>query len=135
MNQYELQVKEFHLATEVAVGSKFTPSLLELRKRLIEEEVKELFAEMDRALEELDTAGEISEGTHVQLLKELADVQYVLSGTAVTFSLPLEEVFNRVHKSNMSKLDANGKAIRREDGKVLKGPNYKPPELKDLVNG
>ena len=41
--------------------------------------------------------------------------------------------FHRVHQSNMSKLDDNGKPIRRADGKVLKGPNYKAPDLSDLV--
>jgi len=41
---------------------------------------------------------------------------------------------DRVHKSNMSKLDDNGQPIYREDGKVLKGPNYKPPNLTDLLN-
>jgi predicted HAD superfamily Cof-like phosphohydrolase len=41
---------------------------------------------------------------------------------------------DRVHKSNMSKLDENGQPIYREDGKVLKGPNYKPPNLTDLLN-
>jgi hypothetical protein len=40
----------------------------------------------------------------------------------------------RVHASNLSKLDENGKPIRREDGKVLKGPNYAPPTLTDLIN-
>ena len=53
---------------------------------------------------------------------------------AVAFGLPLEVAFNRVHASNMSKLDDDGKPIYREDGKVMKGPNYKPPHLKDLVN-
>ena len=45
----------------------------------------------------------------------------------------LDEAMNRVHLSNMSKLDEEGKPILREDGKVLKGPNYTPPNLEDLV--
>ena len=45
----------------------------------------------------------------------------------------LEQALRRVHKSNMSKLDDDGKPIYREDGKVLKGPNYQPPDLSDLV--
>ena len=45
----------------------------------------------------------------------------------------LEEALFRVHKSNMSKLGLDGKPIRREDGKILKGPNYQPPKLDDLV--
>ena len=67
------------------------------------------------------------------LLKELCDLQYVLSGFAVTFGLPLDEAFKRVHESNMSKLGPDGNPIYREDGKVLKGPNYKKPDLSDLV--
>ena len=67
------------------------------------------------------------------LLKELCDLQYVLSGFAVTFGLPFDEAFKRVHESNMSKLGPDGKPIYREDGKVLKGPNYKKPDLSDLV--
>ena len=45
----------------------------------------------------------------------------------------LEQALRRVHKSNMSKLGADGKPIYRKDGKVLKGPNYQPPDLSDLV--
>jgi predicted HAD superfamily Cof-like phosphohydrolase len=45
----------------------------------------------------------------------------------------LDEALNRVHESNMSKLDEDGKPIYREDGKVLKGPNYKLPNLTDLI--
>ena len=45
----------------------------------------------------------------------------------------LDEALHRVHKSNMSKLDEYGKPILREDGKVLKGPMYAPPNLEDLV--
>lgn len=45
----------------------------------------------------------------------------------------LVKAFERVHASNMSKLDDNGEPIRREDGKILKGPNYKPPDLSDLI--
>ena len=67
------------------------------------------------------------------LLKELCDLQYVLSGFAVTFGLSFDEAFKRVHESNMSKLGPDGKPIYREDGKVLKGPNYKKPDLSDLV--
>lgn len=47
----------------------------------------------------------------------------------------LAEAFYRVHKSNMSKLGDDGKPIRRDDGKVMKGPNYKPPVLDDLILG
>ena len=51
---------------------------------------------------------------------------------AVSFNLPLEEAFLRVHDSNMSKL-VDGKPLKRADGKFLKGPNYQPPHLEDLA--
>ena len=72
------------------------------------------------------------------LLKELADLQYVLSGTLVSLSPffgDFDTAFNRVHASNMSKLGNDGHPVYRADGKVTKGPNYKPPDLKDLVEG
>ena len=66
-------------------------------------------------------------------LKELADLVYVCYQYAVNMGWDLDEAMFRVHQSNMSKLDEEGKPIYREDGKVLKGPNYKPPNLEDLV--
>ena len=65
-------------------------------------------------------------------LKELADLVYVCYQYAANMGWFLDEALDRVHKSNMSKLDEDGKPIYREDGKVLKGPNYKPPNLEDL---
>ena len=66
-------------------------------------------------------------------LKELADLVYVCYQYAENMSWFLDEALNRVHVSNMSKLDEDGKPIYREDGKVLKGPNYAPPNLEDLI--
>ena len=68
-------------------------------------------------------------------LKELADLVYVAFQYAENMEWDLEEALDRVHKSNMSKLGLDGKPIRRADGKVLKGPNYQPPILNDLING
>ena len=65
-------------------------------------------------------------------LKELADLVYVCYQYAENMGWFLDEALNRVHISNMSKLDKDGKPIYRDDGKVLKGPNYKPPDLSDL---
>ena len=65
-------------------------------------------------------------------LKELADLVYVCYQYAENMGWFLDEALNRVHLSNMSKLDEDGKPILREDGKGLKGPNYKPPDLSDL---
>lgn len=68
------------------------------------------------------------------VLKELADLVYVAYGYAALRGWNLDKAVARVHLSNMSKCDpVTGEPIRREDGKVLKGPHYKPPYLKDLV--
>jgi len=99
-----------------------TPELALLRQSLILEEAKEASAELLRP--QVDKAA---------LTKELADILYVVYGTAITFGLPLDTVFNRVHASNMSKL-VDGKPLYRDDGKVLKGPNYQPPKLDDLFD-
>ena len=66
-------------------------------------------------------------------LKELADLVYVCYQYAANLGWNLDEAMDRVHKSNMSKLDEYGKPVLRADGKVLKGPHYQPPNLEDLV--
>lgn len=66
------------------------------------------------------------------LTKELADLIWVCYFAAHKFGLPIDEVFRRVYDSNMSKLADNGEPILREDGKILKGPNYQPAKLDDL---
>jgi predicted HAD superfamily Cof-like phosphohydrolase len=66
-------------------------------------------------------------------LKELSDLIYVCYQYAENMGWDLDEALRRVHESNMSKLGEDGKPILREDGKVLKGNNYKPPTLTDLV--
>ena len=67
-------------------------------------------------------------------LKELCDLVYVCYQFAANEGWNIDEAMDRIHKSNMSKLDENGQPIYRPDGKVLKGPNYKPPNLNDLAN-
>ena len=71
--------------------------------------------------------------THSDLLKELADLVFVCYQTAENMNWDLDEAMRRVLESNMSKLDENGKPIRNKDGKVLKGPNYRKPDLSNLV--
>ena len=71
--------------------------------------------------------------TDEETLKELADLVYVCFQYAENLEWDLLEALRRVHASNMSKLGKDGKPLRRADGKVLKGPNYKPPVLTDLV--
>jgi predicted HAD superfamily Cof-like phosphohydrolase len=71
-----------------------------------------------------------------QFLKELCDLQYVLTGTVVSLGLAdiFDEAFERVHDSNMSKLGDDGKPVVNEHGKYLKGKNYVRPVLIDLVD-
>ena len=71
--------------------------------------------------------------TYEEELKELADLVYVCFQYAENMEWDLEEALDRVHKSNMSKLGIDGTPIRRRDGKIMKGPNYQPPNLQDLV--
>jgi predicted HAD superfamily Cof-like phosphohydrolase len=132
MNDYESKVREFHLATGCAIDAPYSKELLALRERLLAEEFDELKAEFAALAQELAETGTTKPETCARMLKEMADLQYVLSGAVVALGLPLEEAFARVHQSNMSKL-VNGKPLLREDGKILKGPNYHPPVLDDLV--
>ena len=96
------------------------------QKDLIVEEFKE-FLEADGMM--------FRHGKNAQeeTLKELADLVYVCYQYAENMHWFLDEALNRVHVSNMSKLGEDGKPIYREDGKVLKGPGYKPPDLSDLI--
>tara|TARA_R110000737_G_scaffold239048_1_gene251076 strand:- start:1364 stop:1783 length:420 start_codon:yes stop_codon:yes gene_type:complete len=67
----------------------------------------------------------------VEVTDALADQLYILLGTMVAHGMQgiIKDVFDEVHRSNMSKLGEDGKPIYREDGKVLKGPNYSPPNI------
>jgi len=67
-------------------------------------------------------------------LKELGDLVYVCIQYALSQGWDLNEAMDRIHKSNMSKLGPDGKPVKRFDGKLIKGPNYQPPDLSDLVN-
>jgi len=68
-----------------------------------------------------------------EALKELADLVYVCYQYAANMGWDLDRALKLVHKSNLSKLDEDGRPIRREDGKILKGPNYKKPNLHSLI--
>ena len=134
------RVTEFHRKFNVPVDIPLNPNDLDLRINLIVEEFREVLQAADYhfSYNEQSRQIEISRPERpnvdpVALLKELADLSYVIAGTAVTFGWNFDEAEQRVHDSNMSKLDENGKPIYREDGKVLKGPNYKAPDLEDLV--
>ena len=94
--------------------------LADLRLDLIQEEVDELQV----ALERKDI---------VEIADALTDILYVTYGAGHAFGLDLDECFEEVHQSNMSKLGIDGKPIYREDGKVLKGRGYKPPQLGRII--
>lgn len=91
------------------------------------------FKLIDEELRELKEA--VVEGDREHILKEYSDLLYVVFGFAVNFGIQevAVEAFQRVHSSNLSKLDENGKPIYNENGKVVKGPNYQEPKLKDLT--
>ncbi len=129
----EAVVGEFHKAVGHPVDVEMTAKLLELRYTLLFEEFEEVKGEVAQALSDLAVYGKVKPKTKERMLKELADMQYVLSGFAETFGLPLQVAFVRVHKSNMSKLDDEGKPILREDGKILKSSNYVPADMEGLV--
>ena len=117
------QAKEFR--TKYQLKNSADRSTRSCQKNLIVEEFKE-FLEAEGML--------FRHGRNAQeeCLKELADLVYVCYQYAENMGWFLDEALDRVHKSNMSKLGEDGKPIYREDGKVLKGPNYKPPTLEDL---
>ncbi len=128
----EDKVHEFQKAMGQPINVEYTADLLRLRMALIEEEMNELKDEVKIAIEECTNKGSVSFVTKTQILKELCDLQYVVSGFTVTFGLPITPAFNRIHSSNMSKLE-DGKPVKNEQGKVLKGKNYEAPSLTDLI--
>lgn len=88
------------------------------------------------ALEELDEFKEAAEaGNLTGMLDALVDQLYILLGTVHTcgMGIALEDGFYEVHRSNMTKLDADGKPIYREDGKVIKSDRYDPPNLQRII--
>ena len=119
-------VREWHEAFGVPVVE--TPTIPEDRARMrldiLEEEVAELRAAVD--------AGDL-----VEALDALCDIQYVLDGTFLEFRTSRRSntaAMAEVHASNMSKLGEDGRPVLRADGKVLKGPNFRRPDLKQFLN-
>lgn len=84
-------------------------------------------------LEEFKDAIISADGTLVDVADALSDLLYVVYGAGHSFGIDLDKCFAEVHRSNMSKLDEDGNPIYREDGKVLKGPNFTEPNLKEIV--
>jgi len=97
------------------------PEVVSLRQDLIIEEYNEL--------RDAIIAKDI-----VEVADALTDLLYVIYGAGVAFGIDLDACFQEVHASNMSKLMPDGTILRREDGKVLKGPNYFVPDLKKVLD-
>jgi predicted HAD superfamily Cof-like phosphohydrolase len=94
--------------------------LAALRVRLLAEEVDEFAT----ATEQRDLIG---------IADALADIVYVAYGAAITYGIDLDAVLAEVHRSNMTKLDSDGRVLLREDGKVAKSENYTPPDIADVL--
>lgn len=114
-------VRAFHAAVEHPIGNqcRLSGSEAVLRGELIREESAELL-------------NAISQGRMVDIADGCADLIYVVLGLMVAAGIP-GAVIDEVHRSNMSKLDAQGRAIKRPDGKVVKGPGYTPPVLTPIL--
>ena len=135
-NDHLAMLAEFMTAMEQPVSQGWEDlEGIKLGLKLIEEETEE-FRE---AVENLFENTECGEGEDVlndnreDLAKEFADILYVCHWTAAKIGIDVNEAFRRVHASNMSKLGPDGKPVKREDGKVLKGPGYHAPDLSDIV--
>ncbi|HAG05529.1 MAG TPA: hypothetical protein DCG68_01565 [Cryomorphaceae bacterium] len=100
------------------------PQLIALRHRLMAEENEEY---LEAALA----------GNLVEVADALGDMLYILCGTMITHGMQekIEEVFREIQRSNLSKLGADGQPIYREDGKVMKGPNYFKPDIAAILAG
>ena len=119
-------VKKFHNAFNIDISNKPTVNIpfdkIELRYKLMFEENQEYY----EAAKNMDL---------IEVADALGDMLYILCGTILTHGMQhkIEEVFDAIQDSNMSKLGEDGKPIYREDGKVLKGPNYFKPNLKEIL--
>lgn len=120
-------VKQFHTSFGLGVSETMKADLGEaknlLRFNLMDEENKEYF----EAARNNDL---------IEVADALGDMLYILCGTILEHGMQhkIEEVFEEIQRSNMSKLGANGKPIYREDGKVLKGPDYFKPDIQGILD-
>jgi len=118
-------VAEFHMAFNLPVrqlpSAEIDPALAKLRVALLAEEVGEFVAASDKG----DLAG---------IVDALADIVYVVYGTALTYGIDLDAALREVHRSNMSKLGSEGEPLLREDGKVLKSGGYFPPDIASVLS-
>lgn len=92
----------------------------ELRWRLLDEELAEL--------RDAYQAGDL-----VAIADAIADIVYILVGTAHLKGIPFDKVLAEVHRSNMTELEPDGTAVRRADGKILKPPAFEPPRIREIL--
>ena len=120
-------VHAFHKAFKLGMNQSPVANLgkekNELRFNLMDEENKEY----------LEAA---NNNDLIEVADALGDMLYILCGTIIEHGMQykIDEVFDEIQKSNMSKLDINGEPIYREDGKVLKGPNYFKPNIQKILD-
>jgi len=131
INQYVMQkqlnaVKEFHTAFGLGVSQEMKANLGESKNLLRFNLMKEENEEYLEAVQNNDI---------VEIADALGDMLYILCGTILEHGLQhkIEAVFDEIQRSNMSKLGEDGKPIYREDGKVLKGPNYFKPNFEEIL--
>jgi len=72
-------------------------------------------------------------GSLVKIADALGDIGVITDGTALSYGIPLDDVRREIHRSNMSKLDSNGKPVKRSDGKILKSERYSPPDIAGVL--
>lgn len=126
MNKQLKAVEEFHKKFLQPVNSKPIANIPLERKVLRYELMKEENEEYREAVQNNDL---------VEIADALGDMLYILCGTIIEHGLQhkIEEVFDEIQRSNMSKLGENGKPVYREDGKVIKGPNYSKPNISKIL--
>ena len=112
--------RAFNLPMRQSPSADVDKSLAKLRVALLQEEVGEFI-----------TASE--KGDLVAIADALADIAYVVYGTALTYGIDLDSALREVHRSNMSKLGNDGKPLIRDDGKVLKSERYFPPDIASVL--
>ena len=116
-----------------AIPSDLMLDRVELRQNLVDEEHEELNIQLEKAKAFLKANRHVTIEVRREILDAIVDSIYVLIGMAITFGFDLEGAFKEVHASNMSKLGDGDKPIYRSDGKVMKGPHYKPPYLDPYI--
>jgi len=102
--------------------------LWDMQVSLVAEEAHEFLAAADEVFADPENTD-----MRLNLVKELSDLVFVCYQFAAAFNIDLDKAMALVFESNMTKLDKHGKPIYRNDGKVLKGPNYTPPELSSCL--